>query len=130
MWSLGQGFRATCNDLKTNPFFVHSSPTSATEFEESDSSQGRRAKYLQFFKASMSACMCDQSCPTPLNCMDCSPPGSFVHGVFQTRILEWVAISSPRGSSHPRDGTHVPLISSIGRQILYHCITKEVKARI
>ena len=36
---------------------------------------------------------------------DCSPPGSFVHGILQARILEWVAISSSRGSSRPRDGT-------------------------
>ena len=34
---------------------------------------------------------------------DCSPPGSSVHGIFQRRILEWVAISSSRGSSRPRD---------------------------
>ena len=33
----------------------------------------------------------------------CSPPGSSVHGIFQTRILEWVAISSSRGSSLPTD---------------------------
>ena len=40
-----------------------------------------------------------------------------VHGVFQRRILEWVAISFSRGSSSPRDQTHV---SSIGRRILFH----------
>ena len=39
--------------------------------------------------------------------MDCSPPGSSVHGILQARILEWVAISFPRGSSRPRDRTHV-----------------------
>ena len=36
-----------------------------------------------------------QSCPTLCNPMDCSLPGSSVHGIFQARILEWVAISSP-----------------------------------
>ena len=36
---------------------------------------------------------------------DCSFPGSAVHGIFQARTLEWVAISSSRGSSRPRDGT-------------------------
>ena len=71
-------------------------------------------------------CSVAQSHLTLHNPMDCSPPGSSVHGIFQTRILEWVAISSSRGSSHPKDGTRVPLISSIGRQILYHCITREV----
>ena len=32
-----------------------------------------------------------QSCPTPSNPMDCSLPGSSVHGIFQARVLEWVA---------------------------------------
>ena len=50
------------------------------------------------------------------DCMDCSPPGSSVHRILQARILEWVAISFSRGSSWPRDRTHV---SCIGRQILY-----------
>ena len=49
--------------------------------------------------------------------MDCSPSGSCVHGIFQARILEWVAISSSRGSSWPKDRTHV-CVSYIGRQIL------------
>ena len=35
--------------------------------------------------------------------MDCSPPGSSVHGILQTRSLEWVAMPSSRGSSRPRD---------------------------
>ena len=57
--------------------------------------------------------------------MDCSPPGSFAHGIFQTRILEWLAISSSRGSSQPRDQTCVSWVSCIGRQILYHWATQE-----
>ena len=48
-----------------------------------------------------------QSCPTVCNPMDCSPPGSCVHEIFQARILEWVAISFSRGSSQPRDQTRV-----------------------
>ena len=40
-----------------------------------------------------------QSCPTPFSPMDCSPPGSSVHGILQARILEWVAISFSRASS-------------------------------
>ena len=39
--------------------------------------------------------------------MDCSPPGSSVHGILQARILEWVAISFSRGSSQPRNRTQV-----------------------
>ena len=44
-----------------------------------------------------------QLCPTPCDPMDRSPTGSSVHGVFQARILELVAISSSRGSSQPRN---------------------------
>ena len=39
--------------------------------------------------------------------MDCSPPGSSVHGILQARRLVWVAVSFSRGSSWPRDWTHV-----------------------
>ena len=48
-----------------------------------------------------------QSCPTLCNPMDCSLPGFSVHGIFQARVLEWVAISFSRGSSQPRDRTWV-----------------------
>ena len=51
-----------------------------------------------------------QSCPTLWDPMDCSPPGFSVHGIFQERILEWVAISFSRGSSPPRDWTQVSSI--------------------
>ena len=44
-----------------------------------------------------------QSCPTLCDPMDCSPPGSSVHGISQARIQEWVAISFSRGSSQPKD---------------------------
>ena len=57
-----------------------------------------------------------QVCPTLWDPMDCSPLGSSVRGISQARILQWVAISSSRGSSEPRDGNQV---SCIGRQILY-----------
>ena len=50
----------------------------------------------------------------------CSPPGSSVHGIFQARILEWVAISFSRGSSWLRDQTGVSCVSCVGRWILYH----------
>ena len=43
--------------------------------------------------------------------MDYSPPGSSVHGIFQARTLEWVAVSFSRGSSQPRDRTQVSLIA-------------------
>ena len=52
----------------------------------------------------------------------CSPPGSSVCGIFQARILEWVAISYSRGSSWPRERTQVCCVSCTGRQIVcYYC---------
>jgi len=51
-----------------------------------------------------------QSCLTLCDPMDCSsPPGSSVHGILQARILEWAAMPSSRGSSWPRDWTHITL---------------------
>ena len=49
--------------------------------------------------------------------MNCSPPGSSVHGIFQARLLEWVAISSFRGSSQPRHQTCVSCISCVGKYL-------------
>ena len=69
--------------------------------------------------------VCTQLCLTLCNLMDCSPLQSMgthsVHGVFQARILEWVAISFSRGSSQPKDWTCISCISCIsciGRQTL------------
>ena len=52
-----------------------------------------------------------QSCSTLCDPMDCSLPWSSVHGIFQARVLEWVAISFSRGSSQPRDRTWVSCIA-------------------
>jgi len=57
-------------------------------------------------------CSVAQSCPTLCDPMDCRPLGSSVHGIFQARIWEQVAISCFRGSSQPRDRTCVSLASS------------------
>ena len=69
-----------------------------------------------------------QLCLTLCEPMDCSPLGSSLHGILHSRILEWVAISSSRGSSwprdQPRDWTH-QCVSCTGRQILYHWATWE-----
>ena len=51
-----------------------------------------------------------QSCLTLCDPMDCSPPGSSVHGIFQAIVLEWIAISFSRVSSQPRDQTQVSCI--------------------
>ena len=52
-----------------------------------------------------------QQCLTLCDPMVCSPPGSSVRGILQARILEWVAIPFSRGSSWPRDRTHVSCIA-------------------
>ena len=52
-----------------------------------------------------------QSCPTLCDPVDCSPPGSSVHGIHQARILKWVGISFSRGSSQPRDWIQVSHIA-------------------
>ena len=70
--------------------------------------------YSQFF------CKSVQSCPTLCDPVDNSPTVSSVHRILQTRIVEWVAMSSSRGSTRPRDGTHVSYVSCISRQVLYH----------
>ena len=50
--------------------------------------------------------------------MDCSPPGSSVHRIFQARILQWVAMTSSRGSSWPRDLTRITFISCIADRFI------------
>ena len=68
-------------------------------------------------------CVCAkslQSCLTLCDPMDCSPPGSSVHGILQARILEWVVKPSSRGSSRPRDRISISYISCVGRWVLYN----------
>ena len=52
-----------------------------------------------------------QSCPTLCDPMDCSLSGSSIQGIFQARVLEWIAISFSRGSSQPRNRTRVSCIA-------------------
>ena len=56
-------------------------------------------------------CLGTQLWPIPCNPVDCSPSGSSVHGIFQARILQWVATPSFRGSSQPRYETWVSRIA-------------------
>ena len=64
-----------------------------------------------------------QLCATPWTIY--SPPSFSVHGILQGRLLEWVAIPFPRGSSQPRNQTCVFCVLCIDRRILYHCATCE-----
>ena len=68
-------------------------------------SQGRHI--LQICLSLLNWIKVAQSCPTLCDPMDCSLPGSSVHGIFQVIVLEWIAISYSSGSSWPRDRTRV-----------------------
>ena len=61
-------------------------------------------------------CACSQSCLTLCDPMDCSPPGSSVHGILQARTLQWVVMPSSRGSSQPRNQTRSSWVSCIGNR--------------
>ena len=67
-----------------------------------------------------------QSCPALCNPMDYSPPGFAVHSILQARILEWVSMPSSKGSSPPRDRTHISYISCIGSGVIYHWATWKI----
>ena len=81
---------------------------------------------LQLFPVdcTVAGAVCVRSCVW-LFCttMECSPPGSSVHGILQARTPEWAATSSSRGSFQPRDWTCVSCISCTGRRNRYHCVT-------
>ena len=64
------------------------------------------------------ACSCAQSCPTLCDPMDCSLSGFSVHGILQARILEWVAMPSPRDLPDP--GIKPSSVSCTGKLVLYH----------
>ena len=92
---------------RTNPFrlpFVYASVNN------------HHAHHRHCVLSTLSACTTCvmRSCVQLCDPMDCSPPGSSVHGIFQARILEWVAVFYSRGSSWPKDRTHVSCISCTG----------------
>ena len=71
-------------------------------------------------KLKVCVCLVTQSWLSLCDPMDCSLPGSSVYGIFQARILEWVAIPYSRGSSQYRDQTCITCFSCVERWILYH----------
>ena len=110
------GFRSWPAELQA----LHQARLTHEEVRRSPSQWGFWTKLTPVMEADMLShvcvcvcvCMCvcvlvTQSCLILCNPMDCSPPGSSVHGILQARILEWAAISSSRGSSQPRDRTQV-----------------------
>ena len=70
---------------------------------------------LFFLTTTLYACcsLVTKLCLTLCDPMDCSLPGSYVHGISQVRILEWVAISYSRGSPWSKDQTHVSCLTNI-----------------
>ena len=68
-------------------------------------------KYTVAWQMSTDCSKSLQSCLILCDPMDCSLPGSSVHGILQARILEWVAVSSSRGSFQPRDWTRISYVS-------------------
>ena len=65
-------------------------------------------------------CLVAQSCLTLCDPVDCSLPGSSVHGIFQASIKDWVVISFYRGSSQPRDQTHISYVSWVADKFFIH----------
>ena len=81
------------------------------------------AQHIKNFEYFVYACMHTESlqlCLTLCDPMDCSPPVFSVHGIFQARILQWVAMPSSRGSSRPMNIIQVSYVSCIVKCVLYH----------
>ena len=116
-WSLQMAAFSRCPQRVFLPFQV--SPCVLISSFYKDASQIR----LPY----QATCMHTQLCLTLCNAVDCSPPGSCVHGIFQARILEGVATSSSRGPSQPRDGAFISCHLLHRRWILYHWATWEAQ---
>ena len=97
---------------------------SSAPFPEAGSSRALPVSFLSLdSQGGFSSCVSSHwvaSIMSLCNPMDCSPPGSSVHGTLQARTLEWVAVPFSRGSSWPGDGTRMSQVSCIGRQVVYH----------
>ena len=89
-----------------------------------------RNKYNQEPPKNCCCCLVTKSCLTLCDPRNCSPSNSSVHGIFQARILEWVAISSSRKSFWPRDQTQFSCVSCIDRWVPYHWAMRETHLKI
>ena len=81
------------------------------DFHEETNKQKKSLKWYSVHEL----CLVAQSCLTLCNPMDCSPPGSSVLRILQAKILEWAAMPSSRGSSQPKDETHISQFSSVAQ---------------
>ena len=94
----------SCVRLFATPWTIQSMKFSRLEY---------RSGWSEVNSLSLSVTLADSLSPTLCDPMDCSLSGSSIHGLFQARVLEWIAISFSRGSSQPRDPTWVSHI--VGR---------------
>ena len=90
--------------------------------------RGKKQNLFPQLPVSSPLCVCMPSCVWLFVTPWC-PAGSSVHGILQARLLEWVTISFSRGSSQPRDRTHISCMSCIGRRILYQGAAREAPYR-
>ena len=79
--------------------------------KENDKAVYCHSAYYLTYTQSESESQVAQSCRTLCDPMDCRLSGSSIHGIFQARVLEWIAISFSRGSSRPRNRTRVSRIA-------------------
>ena len=79
-------------------------------------------------RITMLFCLVAQLCPTVCDPMDCSPPGSSVHGILQARILEWVAISFSSGPRFVRILHYNPSCESTYWKVSSRSVTEEVES--
>ena len=108
-------------------FFSSTFDPCSVEFEDAEPMDMKG--WLHYFSNRRSnkdccCCLVAKSCSTFLQAYGLYSLGSSVSGIFQARILEWIAISFSRGSSSPRNWTY---ISCIGRWVLYHWATRKVQ---
>ena len=79
--------------------------------------------HLAFLMYMQSVCVRAKSlqlCLTLCDPMDCSPSGSFCHGILEARILKWVAVLSSMGPSQLNNQTCISYTSCVGGRVLYH----------
>jgi len=100
--------RSSVNWWNLGPDALHFFPSDISLSQ----SQEKQSAVLSHFSGVLWTTLC--------NPMDCSPPGSSVHGILQARILEWVAMPSSRGALQPRDQTQVSCVSCIAGRFFTH----------
>ena len=94
-------------EIISSMFSDHKGIRSEINYKEKKKKQEKTAENTNMWRLSVSCSVF----PTLCDPVDCSPPGSSVHGILQARILEWVAMPYSRGSAQSRDQTHIFYIS-------------------